>query len=116
MSYRSTKVVRGGSWPYNQYRARAASRNNGVPAFRSSNLGFRVCCADPNKQSIKDRGPYCIDCKYCEVRLSPWKAIQDAYLCHKVLGVVDKKPTFCDMARTDEKLCGLEARYFEGKE
>ncbi len=38
------RVVRGGSWNYNQYLARAASRNWNPPDNRNSNIGFRVVC------------------------------------------------------------------------
>jgi formylglycine-generating enzyme required for sulfatase activity len=38
---------RGGSWPYNWDRARAAYRYGGPPNSRRGYLGFRLCCVSP---------------------------------------------------------------------
>jgi formylglycine-generating enzyme required for sulfatase activity len=37
------RVLRGGSFNYDRYRARCTSRNYQNPGFRSSGFGFRVC-------------------------------------------------------------------------
>ena len=39
------RVVRGGSWIYNQDSVRASARNHGAPDDRSDLIGFRVLCA-----------------------------------------------------------------------
>jgi formylglycine-generating enzyme required for sulfatase activity len=38
------RVLRGGSWLYDQVSARSAVRGRGSPGFRSSGVGFRVVC------------------------------------------------------------------------
>jgi formylglycine-generating enzyme required for sulfatase activity len=41
------RVVRGGSWYYDQGRARAACRLRNLPDSRVNALGFRVVCSSP---------------------------------------------------------------------
>ncbi len=41
------RVVRGGSWNNNQTNARAAYRNDNAPDNRNNNIGFRLVCASP---------------------------------------------------------------------
>jgi len=43
----ASRVVRGGSWDYDQSFARAAYRNRLHPRYRGSNIGFRLVCASP---------------------------------------------------------------------
>ncbi len=42
-----SRVVRGGSWLNDSDFARASSRYNSHPDYRSDHLGFRVCCFSP---------------------------------------------------------------------
>jgi len=46
------RVVRGGSWNDEPRDARAAYRNNSAPDYRFSNIGFRLACSSP----IRDTG------------------------------------------------------------
>ena len=41
------RVLRGGSWRYDQNHARCAYRSYGRPNVRYSNFGFRVVCSSP---------------------------------------------------------------------
>jgi formylglycine-generating enzyme required for sulfatase activity len=41
------RVVRGGSWTFNQDYARASFRYSSYPEFRYDRIGFRVCCLSP---------------------------------------------------------------------
>lgn len=41
------RVLRGGSWDFNQDNARAVYRNDYLPAFRDYRFGFRVVCCRP---------------------------------------------------------------------
>jgi formylglycine-generating enzyme required for sulfatase activity len=47
-SEKSKKVVRGGSWFFNPYICRSASRNNNTRDNRNNNIGFRVVCVAPS--------------------------------------------------------------------
>ncbi len=47
LSGKGRRVVRGGSWDYSQYDARAAYRVNHVPGLRYGSLGLRVVCLSP---------------------------------------------------------------------
>jgi hypothetical protein len=42
-----SRVLRGGSWLFNNVRARAACRNRDHPAFRNYSLGFRLLMLRP---------------------------------------------------------------------
>ena len=44
---RESRVLRGGSWLYIRDGARAEDRDDFVPDFRFSNIGFRVVCSSP---------------------------------------------------------------------
>ncbi|WP_346294097.1 formylglycine-generating enzyme family protein [Sphaerothrix gracilis] len=41
------KIRRGGSWRYDPRNCRSAFRNDGTPAYRNYDIGFRVCCSAP---------------------------------------------------------------------
>ena len=49
------RVLRGGSWSFNQVYARATVRHVNVPGLRSSIIGFRVCCLSPFSLESGDR-------------------------------------------------------------
>ncbi len=42
------RVLRGGSWSYDQYFARAAARSSDHPDYRGFSVGFRVVCRPPS--------------------------------------------------------------------
>ncbi len=46
-SSEGTRVWRGGSWVFNQGRARASYRDRNLPYYRYYFLGFRLCCESP---------------------------------------------------------------------
>jgi formylglycine-generating enzyme required for sulfatase activity len=41
------RVERGGSWDFDQVRARSACRDDNTPTDRDDNLGFRMVCSSP---------------------------------------------------------------------
>jgi formylglycine-generating enzyme required for sulfatase activity len=54
----TTRILRGGSWFYYPGNCRSACRSNVNAVNRLNDIGFRICCAAPQKQATTPKASY----------------------------------------------------------
>ncbi|MCP4753002.1 MAG: SUMF1/EgtB/PvdO family nonheme iron enzyme, partial [Proteobacteria bacterium] len=52
----SNRVIRGGNFNNSANNLRSANRNNNSPGNRNNNIGFRLCSAQDNRQTVDVHG------------------------------------------------------------